>query len=133
MGASNGIVNIEDISIEQVQEFYEWLQGKSCPEHLHFEDKLNLSEEQAFSVIYYLQEHLGILPDKYERCKKCGCIYDTDYEGESINEETTIVTEDGKELNGNFPKEMYGMYCQDCRPDWIQKPYNEWIKEDNIC
>lgn len=132
MGVSNEVINIEDIPIEQVQEFYEWLQGKSCPEHLHFKDKLNLTEEQAFSVIYFLQEHLYILPDKYERCGKCGCIYDSDCEGTSISEETTIITEDGEEVCANFPKEMHGTYCEDCRPDWIEKPYDEWIKED-VC
>lgn len=21
--------------------------------------------------------------------------------------------------------------CEYCRPDWIQKPYDEWIKEEN--
>lgn len=132
MGSSSGIIKLDEISIEQVQEFYEWLQGKSCPENIHFEKKLNLSEEDAFRVIYYLQEHLEILPDNYERCDKCGCIYDSNEEGSYINKETTIVTEGGEELDANFPEEMYGCYCDDCRPDWIQKPYNEWIKEDCI-
>lgn len=130
MGKDSGTIRLDDISLEKVQEFYEWLQGKSCPERLHFVNKLNLSEGDAFKVIYYLQEHLGIISDKYERCAKCGCIYDSNEEGAYINEETTIVTEDGEELRADFPKRMYGCYCDDCRPDWITKPYGEWIKEN---
>ena len=126
MGSSSGTVKLDDISIEQVQEFYEWLQGENCPEQLHFEKKLNLSEEQAFSIIYFLQEHLKILPDNYERCCKCGCIYDSYVEGTNISEETTIVTENLEEVDANFPEEMYGLYCEDCRPDYIMQPYNEY-------
>lgn len=117
MGRNSGIVNIEDIEIEKVISFYEWLQGKNCPDGIHFGEKLNLSEEQAFSVIYFLQEYLEILPDNYERCRKCGCIFDMDYEGKNISEETTVITEDGEEMDANFPEEMYGLYCDYCRPD----------------
>lgn len=42
MGRNSGIVKLEDIDKEKVIELYEWLQGKSCPERLHFEEKLNL-------------------------------------------------------------------------------------------
>lgn len=117
MGTSHGIINIDDIEIEKINEFYEWLQGKSCPEKLHFEEKLHLTEEQAFSIIYFLQEYLEVLPDKYERCRKCGCIFDTECEGTSINEESTVIAENGEEVDVNFPEEMYGLYCDDCRPD----------------
>lgn len=117
MGASYGTINLDDIGIEKINEFYEWLQGKSCPEKLHFEEKLNLTEEQAFSVIYFLQEYLEVLPDKFERCRECGCIFDSYNEGISINEATIIITEDGEEVDANFPEEMYGLYCEDCRPD----------------
>lgn len=117
MGRNSGTINLDDIEIGQINEFYEWLQGKSCPEKLHFKEKLNLTEEQAFSVIYFLQEYLEVLPDKYERCRECGCIFDTHYGGTCINEFTTIVTEDLEEVDANFPEEMYGLYCDDCRPD----------------
>lgn len=117
MGRSSGEVKLENIEMEKIIEFYEWLQGKSCPGQLHFEEKLNLTENQAFSVIYFLQEYLEVLPDNYERCRECGCIFDMDCEGTSINEETTMIAEDGEEAEANFPEEMYGLYCDYCRPD----------------
>lgn len=117
MGKSCGTINLDDIEIEQINEFYEWLQGKSRPDELHFKEKMNLTEEQAFSVIYFLQEYLEVLPDKFERCRECGCIFDSYFGGTSINEETTIITEDGEEVEANFPEETYGLYCDDCRPD----------------
>lgn len=109
MGKNSGIIKHGDIEIEKVRKFYEWLQGKSCPECLHFESKLNMTEEQAFSVIYFLQEYLEILPDNYERCRECGEIFDMNNEGTNIREETIVVTED--------LEEMYELYCDDCRPD----------------
>lgn len=125
MGKSNGTVNIEDISIEQVQGFYEWLQGKSCPENLHFENKLNLSEEQAFSVIYFLQEYLEIFPDNYERCQGCGCIFDMDCEGTSINIDTEEVFDYETGKYKKIPEEMYGLYCDDCRPEGLFRGNSE--------
>ncbi|MCM1236435.1 MAG: hypothetical protein NC489_40670 [Ruminococcus flavefaciens] len=126
MGKDNG-----DVSIDKVDEFYDWLQGKSCPKNMYFEQKLNLSEEQAFSVIYFLQEYLGVLPDKYERCRKCGRLYDSEKDGVCISEETEIFDMEKIEyVSADFPEEMYGLYCDNCRPDYITKPYPEWIKED---
>lgn len=128
MERNDGTIKLEDISQEQIADFYEWLQGKNCPKGFNFKRKLNLSEEEAFSIIYYLQECLGVLPDNYERCRECGDIYDSCEEGVCISEITLIDGEDG-EVEANFPEEMHGMYCNNCRPDYIDKPWNEWIKE----
>lgn len=117
MGRNSGILKLEDIEKEKIVELYEWLQGKSCPKCLNFEEKLNLTEEQAFSVIYFLQEYLEILPDNYERCRNCGCIFDMENEGTSISEETEEVFDYETERYIKLPEEMYGIYCDDCRPD----------------
>lgn len=116
MGTSTGTIALESISLEQADAFYEWLQGKSCPPGIEFQTKPQLTEEEAFSVIYYLQEKLGVLPDKFERCRECGCLYDSDSEGVNIDGDS-IVVEDGQEKDTNFPEEMYGNYCDSCRPD----------------
>jgi len=68
----------EEISIEDVDKFYRFLQGE-VPEELTLKRPLKLSSRQAFLVIYYLQEVFGILPDNYERCKTCGDLFDSDY------------------------------------------------------
>lgn len=116
MGKPNGTIEISDTTLELVQEFHSWLQGKSCPTDIEFVHSLNLTPEEAFSVIYYLQEELGILPDNYEMCRECKDIYDSDNEWTCINEESTVF-KDGEEIDGNFPEEIYGFYCDNYRPD----------------
>lgn len=81
---------VESITIEQVQEFYEFLQGNR-KETLDDdgkskiiwkdEDIPKLSQEQAFAIIYYLQEALYILPGYYEKCKNCGDLFDSNNNG----------------------------------------------------
>lgn len=116
MGKSSGKIELEKITLEQVQEFHSWLQGKSYPNGIEFAHSLKLTPGEAFSVIYYLQEELGILPDNYEMCQECKDIYDGYNEGTYINEESTVI-KDGKEIDVNFPEEIYGSYCDNCRPD----------------
>lgn len=116
MGKSNGSIEISDITLERVQDFYSWLQGKRCPDGMEFTHLLRLTPEEAFCVIYYLQEELEILPDNYEMCRECKNIYDSYDEGTYINEDSTVF-EDGEEIAGDFPKEKYGSYCDGCRPD----------------
>jgi len=71
---------MDKITLEQVIEFYEFLQG-TVPKSIHMKKPPKLSQKQAFNVIWYLQEHLRILPDRYERCVRCGNLYDADEEG----------------------------------------------------
>lgn len=110
MGISMGKVDLEEMTLEKVKEFFEWLQGKSCPDNLHFDTKFSLTEEEAFSIIYYLQEGLEILPDKFEMCKECKDIYDSYEEGTHIDEES-----EGQE-GEKFNEAEYGNYCYSCIP-----------------
>ena len=71
---------MEKIKIEQVDELYNFLQG-ICPEVIHVKHPPRLSQQKAFTVIWFLQEHLRILPDNFERCCDCGNLYDADREG----------------------------------------------------
>lgn len=52
--------------LEWTDRFYQYLQ-----------DDIKLSKKKAFSVIYYLQEHLSVFPDDIEQCSVCGNLYDT--------------------------------------------------------
>lgn len=117
MGRSNGSIELENMEQEEIEMFYKFLQGTDCPENLHTQNQPHLTAEEAFSVIYYLQEIMEILPDKYEMCKECGCIYDAECEGACIGEDTTIIGENGEEIPGNFLAEQYGTYCDSCRLD----------------
>ena len=74
---------MDKISIEQVEELYEFLQGElpigiSCkPPHL--------SQRKAFTIIWFFQERLRIIPDIFERCVHCGEIFDSSKEGGQYN------------------------------------------------
>ena len=96
---------IDNIPIETVEELYSFLQG-NIPEGLTLVAAPKLSKEQAFSIIYYLQEVAQLLPEKYEKCKICGRIYDSENEGQFIDEDT----------EGNYCESDYGNYCYDCEP-----------------
>ena len=43
-----------------------------------------LSNKKAWDVIYYLQETMYIIPDKFEQCNGCGNIFNRDEEGEVL-------------------------------------------------
>lgn len=68
------------ISLKQTEEFYEFLQG-NLPEGIYMKPRPKLSQRRAFDVIWYLQEHLRLIPSNYERCCSCGDLYDSDNSG----------------------------------------------------
>lgn len=69
-------------ALEWINEFYQFLQG-DIPEEidLHEGSNIKLSAEDAFSTIWYLQEHMPVLPDNIEQCGICGDIYDSYRDG----------------------------------------------------
>ena len=85
MGRSYGEIELDKITEEQVNEFYEFLQGKHMPECLTMKRQPHLSGHMAFRIIYYLQEILEVLPDRFEHCKTCGCIFDSYNEGHELH------------------------------------------------
>jgi hypothetical protein len=73
--------NLEgETSLELIEEFFDFLKGK-CPDQIDCKDLPNLNSEQAFAVIYYLQEHLPVFPDTIEKCDRCGELFDLFYSG----------------------------------------------------
>ena len=98
---------IDKISHEQMNNLYAMLQGDLRDEDSRLGNLPNLSSEQAFAVIYYLQEQMDILPDNYDRCDLCHCLVNRD-------NEAMYNSFDDDELNQahDFPKE--GRYCEDC-------------------
>lgn len=118
MGRSTGEIYLEGIAIEDVRQFYRWLTGEGV-EDISTASQPMLTEEEAWAVIYYLQEKLEILPDKFERCRACGGIYDSENEGVSVNRVTTVPDGKGNLVPGDFPENMWGCYCDECRPDAV--------------
>jgi len=73
---------MQEITIEQINEFYEFLQGE-CPEKLCFKrgHQPKLNDKKSFAIIYYLQEYFKIFSDTIEKCDNCKELFDTRNEG----------------------------------------------------
>ena len=69
------------ITVEQIQEFMDFLTGNKLPEGFTFQQAPKLTRKQAFSVVYYLQEALAVIPDNIEMCQVCGELFDYDSDG----------------------------------------------------
>lgn len=67
-------------TLELLSEFSMFLQGV-CPDSMNVKEMPNLTKDQAFSVIYYLQEHLPVFPDTIEKCDRCGELFDLFHSG----------------------------------------------------
>lgn len=77
-------MNLSEVTINELQEFFEFLQGDISSNEarkITFISPPKVSKETAISIIYYLQEVMGIVPDTYESCKKCSDFYDSGNEG----------------------------------------------------
>jgi len=70
----------EQVTTEQVIELFEFLTEGKLPEGWTCKSP-RLSKRKAFSVIWYLQERLGVLPDIVEQCCKCGDLFNDEAEG----------------------------------------------------
>lgn len=69
-------------SLEWIQEFFDFLQGE-MPENVQISrgHAPKMSPKKAMSVIWYLQEHMPVIPDTIERCDNCGGLFDYDESG----------------------------------------------------
>ena len=105
----------EEIESDVMNELYSFLQGKFVPKNcLHATDFPKISADEAWQVIYVMQEYFKLLPSKFERCNDCGRLYNSEREG--------IHTTDGDdfiegEVGYGLPLEDAGKflcgYCED--------------------
>jgi hypothetical protein len=117
---------IERKEMKQINTLYEYLQGNLPDGVKCFAPKL--SEEDAFSVIWFLQECINCLPQKHERCSICGEIYNSENEGHysELNGESYC----GGCWDGDAPVTL----CWDCGDDiftedsWSDE-YGEYLCE----
>lgn len=103
-----------EITVELMNELDAFLQGKHTPKGFRLKNLPNLNPDQAFTVIYVLQEFLHIIPDKFERCCQCGIIYDENNEGiySGDNEEEM---KDYIDAGYNFDKDdLQKHFCGGC-------------------
>lgn len=64
-------------TMEGCNSLYQWLQGKEEDDFL-FKNQPNLTADEAFAVIYYLQERFHVIPDTIEKCSCCNELYDSE-------------------------------------------------------
>lgn len=76
-----------EITTEQIQELMDFLTGNRLPPDWEINESPKLSPDTAFSVIYFLQERLYLIPDKFEKCEICDSIFDSQAEGYIISDE----------------------------------------------
>jgi hypothetical protein len=75
----------EKITLEQIQELMQMLTGGDLPDGVRMSHQPQLTPTQAFGVIWYLQEHLHVLPGNFEQCDYCRDVFDADYNGHYID------------------------------------------------
>lgn len=100
---------------DRVDELYSFLLGVKLPEGT--ECKMpKLSAKIAFNVIWFLQEHLHILPDNIEQCsickELCDCNSDGAYGGDKDD------TDRKAKYHGRF-------FCDNCIPEDLYKKEEE--------
>lgn len=100
----------EEITTEQIQELMKFLTNEGLPEGMVLAHRPKLKTKTAFSVVWFLQEHLMVLPSKFDMCDSCNEIYDSYCEGYCLDNQYML---DGKVL----PKKYWGHYCNSCVPD----------------
>ena len=77
-----GVRDKKKTDLELIKDLYTFLQGVT-PTELSLKKcyQPKLSHRKAFTIIYYLQEVLPLLPDFIEPCHHCGVLFNTEEEG----------------------------------------------------
>ena len=101
----------DEVTLERVQEFFDLLTQGKPPKGVEIPRWRNLSRRQAFSVIWFLQERMNLLPDRFEWCKKCGGLFDASEGGHTG---------------------VAGRWCEGCLPDWDEVADMERRAEQRI-
>ena len=102
----NRFINYRD----KIDEFYKFLKGEELPEGMSIKTP-KLSPDLAFTVIWFLQEHLQVLPDNIEQCDGCKELFDTESSGCHLDD-NYVNTNTGKII----AKKHQGNWCDGCVP-----------------
>ena len=97
-------MSADEITLEQVQELVDFLAGEFIPDGWQIPTPPTLTRQQAFSVVYYLQERLYIVTDHFEMCVVCEQVADTHYGGVFVSDDD--FTDSVAEEMGITPDEI---------------------------
>lgn len=113
------------MNLEKTQELYEFLKG-GIPEGFTLKTwKPKLSEDEAFTIIYVLQEKFHLIPDHFENCARCKEIFDMECEGTHYEDPGINLCE------GCIDPIFYLESSQDA--DTPEKAVIEWYKVQSSC
>lgn len=70
-----------EITTDHMQALMNILTGGALPDSITIQHQPQLTPDEAFSVIRYLQERMYVLPDHFEMCAWCNQIFDYNCEG----------------------------------------------------
>lgn len=92
------------MSLQETEVLFAFLTGDKSPSGITLHKRpRKMTSEQAFSLIYVLQEAFHVIPDCFELCSYCGYIFDTESNGHSAG--------DGKFFCDNC---SHHCKCRDC-------------------
>ena len=98
-----------------IDELFRFLKGEKLPEGTHCKMP-KLKPKLAFTVIWFLQEHMHCLPDNIEQCQGCEDLFDTDSEGYYLSDDYCLLDEEGEVTDKTVPKKYWGHWCDGCVP-----------------
>ena len=101
---------------DALNELFEFLKGEGLPEGTHCKMP-KLKPDLAFTVIWFLQEHMHCLPDTIEMCQSCKCLYDSDSEGYYLCGDYRLMDSNGELTDKPVPKKYWGNWCDGCVPE----------------
>jgi len=70
-----------EITLNQAQELFDFLSNGELPDAVFIKRPPKLGYKKAGNIIWFLQEHMNIIPDRFEICVTCRNVYDADIEG----------------------------------------------------
>jgi hypothetical protein len=115
----------------RIEELYKYLRDIEKPKNIVYPFRPKLSHDAASTIIWFLQEQTGIIPDHFEFCSVCGDeVYDSHREGHWSdivgkgfcdnhawdNSEIAFCADCGYEVPLKKFSKRYGVYlCKNCR------------------
>lgn len=109
------MIKEEEIESYIMNDLSLFLQGRFIPDPVKIVDKSKLpklTKIQAWFVIYVLQKHFKVLPEKFEQCDECGRIFDSEIEG--IHTDDKIQFEEDEIAHGLPIEDLGKMLCGYC-------------------
>lgn len=115
------------MNFEKALEFFKFLQGEDVVNIKHHGIELKLTPEQAFEVIYVLQEVYGLIPDAYELCYECLGLYNSEIEGDHFEDDVI-----GINLCDNCISNAFGWKVYDNSEEADKAVCMWWRKKQSI-